>query len=386
MTLYNGSSKPSRPLTAGIYAPIPTFFVPESEDLDIPTFQKHIVYIATAGIGILICGSMGEAHHLSPTERVQLIKAAREALDKAHFTTTPIVVGTGTGSTRETIKLTKEAAEAGADYSIVIPSGYFAGALANDRKALKTFFKDVAEASPIPVMVYNYPGASGGIDMDSDLIEEMAKDIPNLCGVKLTCGNVGKLTRIAATVSVPSFAQNYPRKNKDAPFLVLGGFIDFLLPSVYANAHGAITGLANLYPRTIRALWDISLSTLPTASTACTPELLSQAQQLQGIVARADRTVAVTGIAGTKWILTRRLGYGGVCRKPLSAMVDADGEKLRRHPHVVDIEEMEALLEAEAKGTVANKTAIKKLVHGGISSYLTNGHTSSNGIPVHASA
>jgi 4-hydroxy-2-oxoglutarate aldolase len=98
---------------------------------------------------------MGEAHHLSSTERVQLIKAAREALDAAHFTTTPIVVGTGTGSTRETIKLTKEAAEAGADYSIVIPSGYFAGALANDRKSLKTFFKDVAEASPIPVMVYN---------------------------------------------------------------------------------------------------------------------------------------------------------------------------------------------------------------------------------------
>lgn len=61
------------------------------------------------------------------------------------------------------------------------------------------------------------PGASGGIDMDSDLIEEMAADIPNLCGVKLTCGNVGKLTRIAATVSVPSFAQDHPRKNKDAP-------------------------------------------------------------------------------------------------------------------------------------------------------------------------
>jgi 4-hydroxy-2-oxoglutarate aldolase len=61
------------------------------------------------------------------------------------------------------------------------------------------------------------PDAAGGIDMDSDLIEEMAMDIPNLCGVKLTCGNVGKLTRIAATVSQPSFASKYPRKNKDAP-------------------------------------------------------------------------------------------------------------------------------------------------------------------------
>lgn len=53
--------------------------------------------------------------------------------------------------------------------------------------------------------------------MDSDLIEEMASEIPNLCGVKLTCGNVGKLTRIAATVSDASFAKDHPRKNKDAP-------------------------------------------------------------------------------------------------------------------------------------------------------------------------
>lgn len=84
--------------------------------------------------------------------------------------------------------------------------------------------------------------------MDSDLIEELARDNSNLCGVKLTCGNVGKLTRIAATVSSPSFIKGYPRNGNDAPFLVLGGYADFLVPSVYANAHGAITGLGNLAP------------------------------------------------------------------------------------------------------------------------------------------
>lgn len=117
--------------------------------------KKHVVRVAQSGCGILVCGSMGEAHHLSPAERVQVIKAAREALDSAGFQDTPIVAGTGVGSTRETIQLTKEAAQAGADYSIVIPSGYFAGALGPDRKALKGFFKEVSEASPIPVMVYN---------------------------------------------------------------------------------------------------------------------------------------------------------------------------------------------------------------------------------------
>jgi L-threo-3-deoxy-hexylosonate aldolase len=208
MTVLNGTTPPTRPLTPGVYAPIPTFFLKDTQDLDIPTLQKHVIRMANASIGILLCGSMGEAHHISIEERIEIIQSSRAALDSAGFTTTPIVAGTGLGSTRETIKVTKLSAEAGADYAIVIPSGYYAGALANDRKALKQFFKDVSEASPIPVMVYNYPGASGGIDMDSDLIEEMAAELPNLCGVKLTCGNVGKLTRIAATVSIPSFARS----------------------------------------------------------------------------------------------------------------------------------------------------------------------------------
>jgi len=67
-----------------------------------------------------------------------------------------------------------------------------------------------------------------------------------ICGNR--CGNVGKLTRIADAVAAPTFTTLHPRKNPDAPFLVLGGFIDFLVPSAYANAHGAITGLANVAP------------------------------------------------------------------------------------------------------------------------------------------
>ncbi|KAG8855918.1 hypothetical protein FRB91_001539 [Serendipita sp. 411] len=379
MPAINGTNTtPTRPLRPGVWAPIPTFFLPNSQDLDIPTLKKHVIHIAHANIGILLCGSMGEAHHLSPEERILVITSAREALDSAGLHSIPIIAGTGAGSTRETIKLSKEAAQAGADYSIVIPSGYFTGALASDRAALKTFFKEVSEASPIPVMIYNYPGASGGIDMDSDLIEEMAMELPNVCGVKLTCGNVGKLTRIAATVSVPSFAQEYPRKNKDAPFLVLGGFIDFLLPSLYANAHGAITGLANLFPYTIAALWAASNATLPTSSghPSNAAELLRQAQVLQGIVARADRTVAVTGIAGTKWMMEKRYGYGGVCRRPLSPLSNQAGETLLVHRHVTDIERLEKEIEMQ-KGlerkhlkngvTIPNGNGVTKTATNGVS-------------------
>lgn len=104
---------------------------------------------------------MGEGVHLSHADRVALIKTTREALDDAKFTDTPIIIGTGAGSTRETVQLSKEAAEAGADYVIVITPGYFAGALAGNRKALKAFFTEVAEKSPIPVIIYNCGFISG---------------------------------------------------------------------------------------------------------------------------------------------------------------------------------------------------------------------------------
>ena len=122
---------------------------------DIPTFEAHVARLAGAGVGPLVAGSMGEALHLSHSERVKLIHAARKALDTAGFSHIPIIAGTGAGSTRETIELTNEAAAAGADYAIVIASGYFAGAWANNRTALKAFWVEVSEKSPIPVMIYN---------------------------------------------------------------------------------------------------------------------------------------------------------------------------------------------------------------------------------------
>jgi 4-hydroxy-2-oxoglutarate aldolase len=121
--------------------------------IDIPSFEAHVKRLAAANVPPVICGSLGEAIHLSHEERVQLIKAGRKALDEAGFPDFPTIVGTGAGSTRETIELSQEAAAAGADFVIVIASGYFAGALS--RPALKAFFVEVAKKSPIPVIVYN---------------------------------------------------------------------------------------------------------------------------------------------------------------------------------------------------------------------------------------
>jgi len=333
----------SRPLQPGVYAPIPTFFFKDTEDLDLDTFAKHVVRIARAGVGPVICGTMGEAHHLSSNERALLIQTARHALDVASLTHVPIIAGTGMPSTRATIELTKEAAGAGADYAIVISSGYFAGAIASNKQAQKKFWTDVADASPIPVMIYNYPGATGGIDLESDVIEEIAQH-PNICGVKLTCGNVGKLTRIASTVSWPAFDKSYPRKNKDAPFIVLGGFCDFLVPSVFARAHGAITGLANLAPHAILRTFDLAAQ-----AAEGKPKSLAEAQKLQGIIARADRTIALTGIAGTKFLLEKAHKYGGLPRRPLVGLTSEQEKAIWNHPDTQELLALEAQCAAAYK-------------------------------------
>ncbi len=122
---------------------------------DLQAQTAHVVRLIKAGVKPLLAGTMGEAHHLSHQERVDLIKAARQALDDAGSKDIPIISGSGAGSTRETIELSKEAAAAGADYVIVIISGYFAGALAGNKKALKAFWSEVSEKSPIPVIIYN---------------------------------------------------------------------------------------------------------------------------------------------------------------------------------------------------------------------------------------
>ncbi|KAH8107011.1 dihydrodipicolinate synthetase [Cristinia sonorae] len=328
----------NRSIKAGVYAPICTFFHPETEDLDLASFEKHILLAAKAGVGILIAGSNGEATHLSHTERTTLIRTARRVLDNAQLIDVPIIAGTGAGSTRETVELCREAAEAGADVAIVITSGYFAGVLAGNSKALKAWYVKVADQSPIPILLYNYPGASGGIDLDSDLITDLARTHSNIIGVKLTCGNVGKLTRICSTTSQESFITAYPREGTEEPFLVLGGFSDILLTSLYANGHGVITGLGNVTPYSIAKLYEVGTASLKD------PSQLSEAQRLQGIVGRADWTVANAGVAGTKYLIQRLYGYGGDPRSPLPPIDPDVAEALWNHPHVQEIVALERSL------------------------------------------
>ncbi|KAJ7693330.1 dihydrodipicolinate synthetase family protein [Mycena rosella] len=260
-------------------------------------------------MGIVLLGTNGEASHLSDTERSAVIRAARQALDANGFTQIPIMAGTGTGSAKETIRLSHEAREAGADYVIVIPPGYFAFAVGRDTAALKKFFLQVLDASPLPVMIYNFPGAASGIDFDSDFLVELSEH-QNCFGAKLTCASIGKGHRLSAHTSSAAYKTRHPR-----PFFVMPGFSDILLPALVSRASGCITGTGNIIPKTIVKLYDTAVSALTTGNA----EQLEAARELQDLVADADWAVVKAGIGGTKYAMDVYVqqGLGGIPRSPL---------------------------------------------------------------------
>lgn len=188
----NGHARERTPLRPGIYSPTMTFFDPETEELDIPAIKKHAVRLAQAGlVGLVTMGSNGEAVHLSRAEKTTVTRATREALDEAGFQNVPVMVGASEHGIKLTIELCKEAEAAGGEYVLIVPPSYYRYAI--DEDAIYEYFTKVADASPLPIVLYNYPGAVAGIDMDSDLIIKLAKH-PNIVGTKFTCGNTGKLT------------------------------------------------------------------------------------------------------------------------------------------------------------------------------------------------
>lgn len=315
-------------LRPGIYVSTLAFFNPEKEDLDPETTTKHAVRMAQAGItGFIIHGTIGEVAHLSRPERKVLTRATRAALDSAGYSHTPIIVGCNAQSTRETVELCFEAQSSGGGYAIVLPPFYYKGQCKSE--CLKEFFTDVADASPIPVLVYSFPAITGGIDIDSDMMADLGQKHPNIVGCKLTCADTGKLNRIVSAVNRSPVAE---QKNDcfQYGFVCLGGSADFLIQVLAGGGSGAVCGLANITPKACVKLFDLWKD-----------GKYQDASSLQAAVARGDWLVTKSGIAGMKSLLQHFFGYGGYARKPLP--------RLSKQEEIGLIEKFQELINVESR-------------------------------------
>jgi 4-hydroxy-2-oxoglutarate aldolase len=292
----------ARPLVPGVYVPTICFFDPETEEVDTASIARHAVRLAQAGVtGLATQGSNGEAVHLTNSERCLVTATTRQALNEAGYSRMPVIVGCGAQSTRETIRLCCEAWESGGDYALVLPPSYYSSLFAPSSKTILDFFTAVADASPIPLIIYNFPGGANGLDLSSDLIVKLAEH-PNIAGVKLTCGNTGKLNRVVA-------ATRERTKNCDAKrpeFLVLAGSADFSIQSLAVGGHGILAGLANIAPKACIKTIELYESGKYT-----------EALKMQDVVSQGDWIAIQSGVVGVKAGLQAWSGYGGYARSPL---------------------------------------------------------------------
>lgn len=304
MAVSNGNTTARRPLPCGIYAPTMTFFDSETEELDIPTIKKHAERLAKDGLaGLVTMGSNGEAAHCTREEKLAVTRATREALDAAGFSSTPIILGATEGSVKGTIELSKEGEKAGADYVLLLPPSYFRGLM--DEEAIEGYFLAVADGSPLPLVLYNYPGAVAGIDMDSDLLIKLAKH-PNIVGTKFTCGNTGKLTRVALATNAKTPA------SEGSGYMAFGGMCDFTVQTLVSGGSGIIAGGANVMPKLCVKVWNLYAEGKAEEAVA-----------LQKILSRGDWFLTKAAIAGTKQAIQSYFGYGGYPRRPLKRLDQA---------------------------------------------------------------
>lgn len=316
---HSSNTRQGRRLQRGIYVPTVAFFESDAhQSVDVDATERHVQMLARAGVtGIVTHGSNGEAVHLNDDERMLVTKTTREALEQCGHGDMTIIVGCGAASTRQSIKLCIDAANSGGDLALVLPPSYYGSLLT--KKTISDYFRAVADASPIPIVIYNFPAVQGGFDMTSDQIVELARH-DNIVGVKLTCGNTGKLARVAAATAPEGFA-------------TMGGSADFLLPTLVAGGHGVIAGLGNLCPKAhVQAMRLYEKGDV------------AGAQRIAAILARGDWVAIQGGFIAVKVGLQRFYNHSSPPRLP--CVMPENSSKLEIETGFAEMMELESKLES----------------------------------------
>ncbi|MFO7844587.1 MAG: dihydrodipicolinate synthase family protein [Bacteroidales bacterium] len=281
----------------GIFPPLPTSF-DDNEALATNKMVENIRLLNRFKLaGFLILGSNGELVHLTDYEKEKVYVETRKAIPSDKV----MLAGTGCPSTRQTIELTQKAAQAGADAALVLNPSYYKGLMTKD--ALIAHYFAVADASDIPVIIYNMP-ANSGLDMDADTMIALSQHA-NIIGLKDSGGNIAKMGEI--------------RSHAHSDFQLLAGSAGFLLPALSVGAVGGILALANIAPQhCIDIFQDFMDNKMDDA----------REKQLK-IITLNNFVTRQHGVPALKEAMTQLGFYGGPSRKPLLPVNNKLKEKLR---------------------------------------------------------
>jgi 4-hydroxy-2-oxoglutarate aldolase len=281
----------------GVLPPLVTPFRPDGE-LDLPAFAANLeAYAGHDLAGYLVLGSNGEAASLSTDERLLLVREARARCPADRR----LLVGTGLESTRATMDLTRRVADLGADAALVLTPHYYRPHLGEE--ALRRHYEAVAEASPIPVLLYTVP-AYTGIVLPAGLPALLCAH-PRIAGLKESSGDLGLMGRVLA--SVPG------------TFSVVCGSAPVFYPALCLGARAGILAVACCAPRPVAALYR-----------ATQAGDHARARRLQAALSPLASAVTATwGVAGLKLAMDEAGFGGGSCRAPLLPPPAEARERLR---------------------------------------------------------
>ncbi|MEX2356530.1 MAG: dihydrodipicolinate synthase family protein [Thermaerobacterales bacterium] len=280
---------------AGVFAAITTPFV--DDELSLENLERNIqMWLISPLNGFVALGTTGEFASLTFEERLQVITRSVEAAEGR-----PVIAGTGCPSTLETVALTLAAAERGAQAALVVPPYYHWEAM-NDA-ALYEHYTAVADAAPVPVILYNFPAAAR-VTLTPDLVAELAVH-PNIIGMKDSSSDLAR------------FGEHLARTPDD--FALMTGSSSLLLPAMVMGAAGGILALANVAPWECCELYELVRD-----------GKMEEAAALQRRLTRVTEKVGGEyGIPGIKALMAMLGYFGGAPRTPMLAIDDADLDDIR---------------------------------------------------------
>ena len=199
----------------------------DNGEVDYESFAKNIEYqIANGTDAIIVCGTTGEASTLSHEEHLDVIRYCVKCVNGR----IPVVAGTGSNCTETAIYLSQEAEKAGADGLLVVTPYYNKAT----QKGLYEHFKMVADSVKIPVILYNIPGRTGGVNILPETVVRLCTEVENIVGVKDATGNISQVAKLMSIA--------------DGKVDLYSGNDDQIVPLLSLGGKGVISVLSNIAP------------------------------------------------------------------------------------------------------------------------------------------
>ena len=286
----------SSDMLAGVFSPMCTPF--KDDKVFKEGVARNIEKMNETGLrGYFVLGTNGEFKSLSTTERLEVLKTVLEhrSPDKV------VMAGTAAESTHETIELTLKAADIGVDSVSLLMPHFFAKKI--DEDVMVAYIIEVAEAAPVPVVLYNNPSVAAGVNIGPEVLRRVV-DHPNVVGIKDS-----SKTGYKATLA-----------ERNDTFSVMAGSAGYFLDLLGSGGTGGVLSLANVFPEACAQLYELFKSGRK-----------EEAEQLSGDLVNLNKQVSGTyGVAGVKAAMDLAGFVGGNPRKPLKGLTEDQRDDLER--------------------------------------------------------